>query len=491
MPDVTAPAPPPTSLVGCWPLRPAAAGHRPRSGDGPTPDSALRRSAERIEAVDGVLRAFVGDTGQVRRRAGRVDSPARHPGSPEAHPGVAGSPLLRGSTVGVKDIVSVDGMATRAGSAVPAGLLEGPQATVVDRLLAAGVVVAGKTHTAEFASSAPGPTRNPHDPAHTPGGSSSGSAAAVAAGMVPLAIGTQTIGSVIRPAAFCGVVGFVPTWGRVPIDGVLANAPSLDRVGTFTTDVDGALVAAAVLVDGWRPVTATPEGTATPERTATPATPTPDRARRAVLGVPVGPYLDLTGARARERFDATVADLRDAGFDVRGVPVLADVEQVAVALTTVNRYEFAQVHAAWFAAHAREYRDETAATVRAGQRLTGAEHTAARAVLVAVRDDLERAMDAAGIDLWITPAARGPAPAGLGSTGDPAMNLPWSAAGMPAVTLPAGRVGGLPVGLQCIARRYADEQLLVAARSLEAVLERDAPTPRRPDAPTLSLTPGL
>jgi len=467
VPDVTEPAPPPISLVGCWPLRPAAAGDGLRSGDGPNPDSALRRTAERIEAVDGVVRAFVDQAGQGRRPASRVDGPTRHAGSPNPHPGLAEP--LHGSTVGVKDIVSVDGMVTRAGSAVPAGLFEGPQATVVDRLRAAGAVVAGKTHTAEFASSAPGPTRNPHDPTHTPGGSSSGSAAAVAAGMVPLAIGTQTIGSVIRPAAFCGVVGFVPTWGRIPVDGVLANAPSLDRVGTDTTDVDGALVAAAVLVDGWRASDATPEGTAR----------LPDPARPPVLGVPVGLYLDLTGARARKRFDATVADLRDAGFDVREVPVLADVEQVAAALTTVNRYQFAQVHTAWFAAHARDYREESAATVRAGQRLTGADHTAARAVLEAVRDDLERVMDAAGIDLWITPAARGPAPVGLGSTGDPAMNLPWSAAGMPAVTLPAGSVGGLPVGLQCIARRHADEPLLVAARSLEAVLGRAGPT-RRP-----------
>jgi len=464
VPDDAEPAPSALALVGCWPLRPAPAGNGPRSVDEPTADSAARRSAERIEAIDEVVRAFVDQAGQARRPGSQLDGPTGHVRLAKQS--------LHGSTVGVKDIVRVDGMATRAGSAVPAGLFEGPQATVVDRLRAAGALVAGKTHTAEFASSAPGPTRNPHDPTHTPGGSSSGSAAAVAAGMVPLAIGTQTIGSVIRPAAFCGVVGFVPSWGRIPVDGVLANAPGLDRVGTFTTDVAGALVAEAVLVDGWRAPNATPVG---PAGTATPL---PDPARRPVLGVPTGPYLDLTGTRARERFDAAVAELRDSGFDVREVPVLADVEQVAAALTTVNRYELARVHAAWFAAHAGNYRDETAATVRAGQRLTGTDHAAARAVLRTVRDDLARAMDAAGIDLWITPAARGPAPAGLGSTGDPAMSLPWSAAGMPAVTLPAGRVGGLPVGLQCIARRDADEQLLVAARSLEAVLGRAGPTPR-------------
>ncbi|MFD0348601.1 amidase family protein [Kitasatospora aburaviensis] len=123
-------------------------------------------------------------------------------------------------------------------------MLAGPQAVVVDRLRAAGALVAGKTVTAEFAGSAPGPTRNPHHPGHTPGGSSSGSAAAVAAGLVPLAIGTQTIGSVVRPAAYCGVVGFRPTFGRIPVDGVVPNAPSYDTLGLFTADLAGAALAA-------------------------------------------------------------------------------------------------------------------------------------------------------------------------------------------------------------------------------------------------------
>ncbi len=433
-------------LVAAWALRAAPGTAGGRRVDGATPDSALQRTADRIDAVDARVLAFVPQSEPARRSmAVRAADLPRYRGQPK--------PPLHGTTVGVKDILRVDGLPTRAGSDVPAEVLAGPQATVVDRLRAAGALVAGKTATAEFASSAPGPTRNPHDLRHTPGGSSSGSAAAVAAGMVPLAIGTQTIGSVIRPTAFCGVVGFVPTWGRIPVDGVIANAPSLDRLGTFATDVAGALVAAAVLVDGWRAGTAA--------------------AGPPVVGVPVGAYLDLTAPRARARFDATAAALRDAGIDVREVPVLADVEQVVAALTTVNRYELARVHTAWFAAHAGDYREETAATIRAGQRLTDADHAAGRAGLDAVRDDLARTMDAAGIDLWIAPAARGPAPAGLGSTGDPVMDLPWSAAGMPAVTLPAGRVDGLPVGLQLVARRDGDEELLGAAEQLEAVLRGD------------------
>lgn len=149
--------------------------------------------------------------------------------------------LLHGVLVGVKDVIRVDGLDTRAGSALPAEAMSGAQATIVDRVRAAGGVVAGKTVTAEFALADPGPTRNPAHLDHTPGGSSSGSAAAVAAGMVPLALGTQTVGSVIRPAAFCGVVGFRPTWGVVPLDGVITNARSLDTVGFFTADARSAV----------------------------------------------------------------------------------------------------------------------------------------------------------------------------------------------------------------------------------------------------------
>ena len=151
---------------------------------------------DRIEEQDREIRAFVSESGRRDRLAATI---------PKDGP-------LAGIAVGIKDVIRVDGLPTQAGSAVPADALAGPQAPLVDRLLDAGAIVAGKTVTAEFAVFAPGPTRNPRDLEHTPGGSSGGSAAAVAAGMVPLAIGTQTIGSVIRPAAYCGVFGFKPTY---------------------------------------------------------------------------------------------------------------------------------------------------------------------------------------------------------------------------------------------------------------------------------------
>lgn len=285
----------------------------------------------RIDEADRGIHAFVPEPG----RAARLVAEAR-----ALPPGGA----LHGVPVGIKDIIHVDGLPTRAGSVLPPGVLAGPQATLVTRLRAAGALIAGKTVTAEFAVTAPGPTRNPRNPAHTPGGSSSGSAAAVAAGMVPLAVGTQTVGSVIRPAAYCGVVGFKPTFGRIPVDGVIANAPSFDTVGVFAPDVAGAARCAAVVCDGWRPVRSDA-----------------GHRRPPVLGIPVGPYLERAGAEALAAFKTQVERLGSAGFEVREVPVMAGFDDTVRQLFTMNRYEVARTHADWFPRHGHLYREQTTA----------------------------------------------------------------------------------------------------------------------------------
>jgi Asp-tRNA(Asn)/Glu-tRNA(Gln) amidotransferase A subunit family amidase len=183
-----------------------------RNGDR-EPTALVVEVCDRLDTVEDDVRAFRPETGR-RTRLSREAAAlaARHDDS-------AVRPLLFGVPVGIKDIFHVDGFTTRAGSSVPAGAITGSEAAAVERLRAAGALPLGKTHTAEFAYYAPPPTRNPNDLAHTPGGSSSGSAAAVAAGECPLALGTQTIGSVVRPAAFCGVVGFKPSYDRIPRDG--------------------------------------------------------------------------------------------------------------------------------------------------------------------------------------------------------------------------------------------------------------------------------
>jgi len=371
----------------------------------------------------------------------------------DRYSGPAERPPLYGVPVGVKDVFHVEGLETRAGSDLPADVLTGEEATVVSRLRDAGAVVLAKTVTAEFAYFDPGPTRNPHDTDHTPGGSSSGSAAAVAAGFCPLALGTQTIGSVARPAAFCGIVGFKPTFGRVPTEGVIPVSPSVDTVGWFTQDVAGACLGAAVCCDDWRML--------------------PEPRERPTLGVPEGPYLDQTDDVGREAFEAQVERLANAGYDVERVDVLADVAAVNERHKRLMAAEMAVAHESWYREYSDRYADATRDLIEKGHEVTGAEIARGRQGRHDLRAALETRMDEAGVDLWVSPAAPGPAPGGIDDTGDPVMNLPWTHAGLPVVSVPAGTTGdwveretGLPLGLQCVARSGADEDLLWWAEGL-------------------------
>ncbi|TQM15876.1 Asp-tRNA(Asn)/Glu-tRNA(Gln) amidotransferase A subunit family amidase [Pseudonocardia kunmingensis] len=418
------------------PARPGAYGERVSTA------AELAAAVDRIAHADRDLHSFVDEPGRAERvRAAHEELAARWPDP-------ARRPALYGVALGVKDVFRVDGLPTLAGSALPADVFAGPEATAVTRLRAAGAVVAGKTVTAEFAYFAPGPTRNPHHPEHTPGGSSSGSAAAVAAGLVPLALGTQTVGSVVRPAAYCGCIGFKPTYGRIPCDGVVANAPTFDTVGFFAADPALAAAATAALCDGWAP--------------AAPSA-------RPVLGVPTGPYLDQADLGACGAFAAQITALREAGYEVREVAALDDVAEVNRRQRVVNLVELARSHDAWFDRYADRYRPQSAAAIREGRAIDAATYTAALDGVHAFRRAVPARMDATRTDVWICPSATGPAPRGLDATGDPVMNVPWTQAGLPALSLPAGVVarepGGpaLPVGLQCVARPGADEQLLAWA----------------------------
>lgn len=420
-----------------------------RAGRPPLPEY-VERLCARVERIDPLIHAFVPEPGRHHRLLGEARAlAARCAGEPE------GRPPLYGVAVGIKDVIHVDGLPTHAGSALPPGVLAGPQAVVVDRLRAAGALVAGKTATAEFAGSAPGPTRNPHHPGHTPGGSSSGSAAAVAAGLVTLAVGTQTVGSVIRPAAYCGVVGFRPTYGRIPVAGVVPNAPSFDTLGVFTADVPGAALAAGVLCDGWDRALA-------------------GAARRPpVLGVPDRRYLERADAEALRVYDAQVARFEAAGMAVRRLGFGIGFEEIVLQLQTVNRFEQARSHADWFARFGSLYRPETVAGIRQGQGVTAEDREAALRARGHLRELVAGSMREHGVDLWLAPSATGGAPKGLHSTGDAVMSLPWSYLGMPAVSLPAGRTAdGLPLGLQLVGGAGTDESLLSFAAFLEGELTK-------------------
>lgn len=362
-------------------------------------------------------------------------------------------PPLYGVLCGVKDIFLADGFPTHAGSLLPAALFEGPEAESVSRLRAAGALVLGKTVTTEFAYFEPGPTRNPHNPAHTPGGSSSGSAAAVAAGFCSLALGTQTIGSTIRPASFCGIVGFKPSYGRIPIHGVIPCSVSVDTVGFFTPDVAGIALAAPVLCDGWQAIQ-------------------PAAETLPVLGLPDGPYLAQASPQGLAAFERQVTALDMAGYTVRRVQALADIEAINRRHQRMVFAEMAQAHRVWFARYESLYRERTAAAIREGQTVGDDELVACQASRERLRGELETLMEQYGVDMWICPAAPGTAPEGITTTGNAIMNLPWTHAGMPALSLPAGRAeNGLPLGLQCVGRFMRDEYVVVYAVAIaEAML---------------------
>jgi Asp-tRNA(Asn)/Glu-tRNA(Gln) amidotransferase A subunit family amidase len=352
-------------------------------------------------------------------------------------------PPLFGIPVGIKDIFRVDGFPTRAGSQLPVELFSGPESACVSTLRSAGALILGKTVTTEFAYFEPGPTRNPRNLAYSPGGSSSGSAAAVAAGFCPLAIGTQTIGSTIRPAAFCGTVGFKSSYGRIPMTGGILCSETFDHVGIFTSDVAGMQLAASQICQNW----------GKDEEQIPGDLPT--------LGVPDGPYLEQASSEGLAAFEHQLLLLKKAGYTVRRVKALEEIDSINWRHSRLVFAEMANVHSEWFTHYESLYRPRTASAIREGQAVSVEELSVLRESPTKLRTELEALMAQEGIDVWVCPSAPGQAPEGIASTGSPLMNLPWTHAGMPAISLPAGYASnGLPLGLQCVGAFMADESLL-------------------------------
>jgi Asp-tRNA(Asn)/Glu-tRNA(Gln) amidotransferase A subunit family amidase len=368
----------------------------------------------------------------------------------EKYPELEQRPALFGVPVGVKDIFRVDGFITTAGSQLPPEVLHGTEAVSVTRLKQAGALILGKTVTTEFAYFGPGPTRNPHNPTHTPGGSSSGSAAAVAAGLAPLTLGTQTIGSIVRPASFCGVAGFKPSYERVSREGVIPLSPSLDHIGPFASDVAGVQLAASVLVENWRLEIG--------------------ELIQPVFGIPDGPYLQSAEPEMLAHFEAMVQKLSAAGYSVRRVAAFSNFDEIQARQAVMVSGDAARIHAEWFPQFKAIYHPRTAELIERGQQISEAELETARAGREVLRAELMALMEANRIDIWLAPSAPGPAPAGLESTGKPIMNLPWTQAGLPALNLPNGQINGLPVGLQLVGGWQKDEELLAWAKEIEHLI---------------------
>jgi Asp-tRNA(Asn)/Glu-tRNA(Gln) amidotransferase A subunit family amidase len=368
------------------------------------------------------------------------------------YPDPANRPPLFGMTVGVKDIFHVDGFTTRAGSRLPSNELQGKEAESVTKLKNAGALILGKTVTTEFAYFFPGPTRNPHNPEHTPGGSSSGSAAAVGAGLCDLALGTQTIGSVIRPAAFCGTVGVKPTYERISRDGVIPLSPTFDHIGFFTPEVKTAKQVASVLIGGWRLETAN---------------------RKPTLGIPEGPYLACASDYAVTCFNTICESLSDAGYELRRVQVMDDYQEIRDRHDVVMSHDAANVHHERFKKYENLYSPKFTELIKRGQKIADDQFQNAFQARDEFRQQITQTMNDNNIDLWICPPTIGPAPKGLDSTGDPVMCLPWTQIGFPAINIPTTKnEEGLPMGLQVVGKRNSDESLLAWAGDLEKVVRK-------------------
>ncbi|MBN1520239.1 MAG: amidase [Spirochaetales bacterium] len=407
---------------------------------------------DRVDALEPSVLALLPEPG----RRDRLLSDARR--LLAAWPDPQRRPLLFGTMVGVKDIFAVDGFPTRAGSRLPPELFAMPEGPVVRALRGAGALILGKTVTTEFAYFSPGPTRNPRDPRHTPGGSSSGSAAAVAAGFCALATATQTIGSVTRPAAFCGVAGWKPSYERLSRKGVVPFSRSVDHVGLIAADAASLALAAAALAPHWS------------GRRSSPAA----FGRRApVLLVPNGPYLGQASADGMAAFQRDLDSLAAAGCVIERTDAFPDIEDINTRHRRICAADLAHAHRAWFDAHGDLYAPATRELIEQGRAVDPKQLAKDLAGRRSLRKRLDKTLAASGADAWVSPAAPGPAPAGLESTGSPIMNLPWTHAGVPTVNVPSATAWtALPTGIQLAGRFGRDEELVALAVKLELLLGR-------------------
>jgi Asp-tRNA(Asn)/Glu-tRNA(Gln) amidotransferase A subunit family amidase len=361
------------------------------------------------------------------------------------------SGALHGVPVGVKDVIDVAGLPTTQGSPIWTGWRPRADAAAVAWVRAAGAVVLGKTVTTEFATRQPGPTANPHNDGHTPGGSSSGSAAGVADFMVPVAFGTQTAGSVIRPAAYCGVVGYKPSFGTINRTGMRVMSDSLDTIGAIARSVaDCALFVAA----------ASGRDLGDPDRK-------PDRAPR--IGLCRSPAWGQALPETQALLPAIADRLARAGAAVSPRELPPEAAALEHAQPVVMNAEAAR-SMGWELANARgQISDILREKLDWGLARPDAELAAAYAAFAAAHRGFPAAME--GLDILVTPSAPGQAPAGLGWTGDPCFNLIWTALHVPCVTVPAGfGPDGLPLGIQIVGRRGDDRAVLAWAQWVAAAI---------------------
>jgi Asp-tRNA(Asn)/Glu-tRNA(Gln) amidotransferase A subunit family amidase len=415
-----------------------------------TSEELVQACLERIDQVDGEIEAWTHLKPEYALDQARMRDGQRQAG------GAVGP--LHGVPVGIKDIFDTDAWPTENGAVLDSSRQPLEDSRVVSLLMEAGAVIMGKTVTTELAVFGPGKTKNPHNPNHTPGGSSSGSAAAVAAHMVPLAVGTQTNGSVIRPASFCGVVGFKPSHGLIPRTGVLELSRLLDTVGVFARSVEDAAIIAEVLVAH------------DPGDSDTRARVRPPLARTAVEEPPLPPLLTFAKTAVWDQADRETqeafAELREMlGEECDELTLPEPFENAVEQHQTIMNADLAKCLARYYERGKDTLSDSLRERIEVGQKITAVDYLKAADGREFLNDGLAGVFDR--YDAIITPAAVGEAPAGLDATGSPIFNTLWTFCGTPAITLPLMEgPNGLPLGVQLIGRRGDDARLLRAANWL-------------------------
>jgi aspartyl-tRNA(Asn)/glutamyl-tRNA(Gln) amidotransferase subunit A len=408
----------------------------------------------RIDTVDARVQAWA----LVDREGARA---VARQAADEAARGVLRGPL-HGVPFGAKDIFYSAGLRTEGGSKVMAGFVPTYDATSVARLRSAGAILLGKCHTTEFATYDPAPTRNPWNLACTPGGSSSGSAAAVAARMVPLALGTQTIGSNVRPASYCGLVGLKPTFGRISTRGVMALSYTQDHVGLMTRSVEDIALGLHVIAGH------------DPDDPSSSGTPVPDylgaitRRRTPRIGLLREFFFERATAEVARITSEAVDRLARAGAAVEEVKLPGSFRAVHAAANLIVRSDTASIHADLFAKHADLYRPAIRGMIETGMLVPAELYVRSLRLRRKFRREMLPLLER--YDVLLTPTTPAPAPEGM-ATGDPVFQVPWSLSGLPSITVPCGlSTSGLPLGIQLVSGMFTEAPLLAAAAWCEDVL---------------------
>jgi aspartyl-tRNA(Asn)/glutamyl-tRNA(Gln) amidotransferase subunit A len=421
-----------------------------------SPVALIESILQRIDSLDPSLKAWV----TINRKG--VLEEARRQQDEITRKNLRGP--LHGVPIGIKDIYYTAGMKTTGGSKIFEDFIPNYDATAVERLKKAGAIILGKTATTEFALSDPAPTRNPWNLEHTPGGSSSGSAAAVAACMCPAALGSQTGGSTLRPAAYCGIIGLKPTYGRISRHGIFPLSWSLDHVGILTRSVEDAAILLKVLA-GSDPQDPTASQKPVANYTQSIKSSKPPR-----IGIVQAFYREKSEEQVWRHTKETLSKLERAGARAEEVKMPESFAVVQDAHRIIMRAEAAAFHEKLFEQNRDKYRPKIREAVEIGLLIPSVDYLRAQKIRRQFRREMDEIIQ--GFDCLLTPATSTPAPQGLSSTGNPMFQVPWSFSGLPTISLPSGlSKEGLPLGIQLVGGAFAEEKLFAVARWCENVLQ--------------------